>query len=1395
MQGKKSKDDVGCTPYARTDLCDRTGWAWDQTTWYLKAPASSKRPSRHRRRQLGSARTYHCARFDGSPHHRTQLLSSHAAGALTPAAPTPRPEAPGQPQAIESITRRDLPTTTREHDRGDKVRGRPRLRVADVPTTTPPDRDISTTANSGRKQSAGKGADEDQRAGSKGLSYPKATARFFQLPLCQVQDDGRRPISVATVLSSRSSSIASLQDQVDSAWQLVNVDKTSKTGPKQPTTVALPPIKRHRRGQTEGPKRLSMFRSRPRTNTVSNHTMGHRLSPSVSTNSSNVEYEVEDKHPQSGWSDSDHEDSPTKSWVARGSKMLKKQNSKFALSSTKNAEAMEQHGPASEDQSYRNNSKHGRMWSTGNGVPNRPQISQPYNFQHLTHTHARHFSAVRSASHDKLATEFSAIHASQPPRKELRGIRVADIRSRPTEPSCSVYEEPITPPLASSTKSRTSRSGSILSIGNPRTICPSRSVDNFSQPSPKTYRFPRSPTSPPPRTSSRNAAPDFFSDQHHATVQERELLSRCEPSMEQSPSISMPECSHDEPFDDVSLPHAITTPDDVAFTLQPPLLQRSTLALADVPEEDELHAAKRASMENSRPMTADSTLRHAKSFPTNRRSKHKRNASSSSKSIGRPDSVAIDASSAQDAMNSSDVDESVCAPNAGRKSRRSEGIQGTGTCWQDAIDYCYQLEAEADCDFEWDRVSMNDMRPADETKRKQTSAKVSRESAESLCRSYEMLRPHKSARNIMDENARLESGNDRLPRLQTSLPDLEFSAASSAKSSMASLRGPITPLQQVPLPGKNKTALSSSKSTDTLNLDSSFFIAHDCEVPWSYDDSFQSRDHTSVSSQKSNLVPHRSRKNSSARSSGPLLSRYPSSESMMLSNSTSSISTRGTTASGGSLKEIACSKNYRQHMEITTKQIADRLAALSVEDSQKPTWERATNSKHTSNEAQHPAHRRNTSQVPADVNKSGPNTQGNDAVSGVPHSSRTEDQAASVASFAKTPQNDLLSLRWPSPPRNVLLVEKKSAPNAREALKTFACHIHDTYPDVNILCEPTTASEIHQSIPFPVHTELDGTTSQGCLANKVDLTATFGGDGTILRASSLFATAVNVPPILSFSMGTLGFLGEWKFEEFKRAFREVYMAGAGVGERSKILEGDGVTKHDEKSKETTEAAGPTGWSSIRGKNLGNTRGARVLLRNRLKVAVHTSGTDSPSSIPPVNPPPSAIHAMNEIIIHRGATPHLAHIAIFIGGRFLTEAVADGMIISTPTGSTAYSLSSGGSIIHPLVDSLCLTPICPRSLSFRPLVLPASTPVTLRLSEENNRGREVEVSIDGVRQEQGLKVGGEIRVVGEEILRGKEGWRGGVPCIMREGGARGDEDGWVGGLNGLLKFNYPFGEEG
>ena len=331
------------------------------------------------------------------------------------------------------------------------------------------------------------------------------------------------------------------------------------------------------------------------------------------------------------------------------------------------------------------------------------------------------------------------------------------------------------------------------------------------------------------------------------------------------------------------------------------------------------------------------------------------------------------------------------------------------------------------------------------------------------------------------------------------------------------------------------------------------------------------------------------------------------------------------------------------------------------------------------------------------------------------------------------------------------------------------------------MVEPSVAEEFSGGTPFDVYTALSASYSSSEYHDKVDLIVTFGGDGTILHAASLFTTASSVPPVLSFSMGTLGFLGEWKFSEYKRAFREVYMSGA-TSERHTSLQ----PSSDQKT-----ANGQTGWSSIRGKTLGSTRGAKILIRQRLRIGVFdaqgnrlTSNGDAASDM----------HAMNEVILHRGKDPHLAIVEVYVGGRFLTETVADGMIISTPTGSTAYSLSSGGSIIHPLVPSLLLTPICARSLSFRPLVLPASTPITLKLSEKN-RGREVELSIDGMRRSQGIGLGTEVRVCGEEIRKGDGEFEGGIPCVLRQsrGGVEGDES-WVGGLNGLLKFNYPFGEE-
>jgi NADH kinase len=389
-------------------------------------------------------------------------------------------------------------------------------------------------------------------------------------------------------------------------------------------------------------------------------------------------------------------------------------------------------------------------------------------------------------------------------------------------------------------------------------------------------------------------------------------------------------------------------------------------------------------------------------------------------------------------------------------------------------------------------------------------------------------------------------------------------------------------------------------------------------------------------------------------------------------------------------------------------------------------------------------------------------------------------------SYVQSPANTLLSLQWPSPPRNVLITKKKRTPNITESVIEFASHIHSTYPSINVIVDAESAGEIHEQLAFPVYA-YDGAAQD--LSDKTDLVCTLGGDGTLLRASSLFSHVESVPPVLSFAMGTIGFLGEWKFKEYKRAFREMYMSGA-PDTYATLSDSLGANPATPPTSPDDPLDKPLSYTNIRGKAMGTNRSARVLLRNRLKVGIF-----APDGTRIGGAGANDTYALTEVTLHRGSSPHLKIIDVYINNRFLTEAVADGMIISSPTGSTAYSLSSGGSIVHPLVPSLLLTPICPRSLSFRPLVLPAETPITLKLGEKN-RGKQVEVSIDGNTVTEGLGSGMEVRVMGEDVRTKTGEWHGGVPCIVRATAGKDDqtEDHWVGGLNALLKFNYPFGDQ-
>ncbi|OLL24002.1 NADH kinase pos5, mitochondrial [Neolecta irregularis DAH-3] len=330
-------------------------------------------------------------------------------------------------------------------------------------------------------------------------------------------------------------------------------------------------------------------------------------------------------------------------------------------------------------------------------------------------------------------------------------------------------------------------------------------------------------------------------------------------------------------------------------------------------------------------------------------------------------------------------------------------------------------------------------------------------------------------------------------------------------------------------------------------------------------------------------------------------------------------------------------------------------------------------------------------------------------------------------SYRQIPGQHLHRLQWPSPPRNILLVKKHHDERVRASVVEFARHVNQAYKDLNILLEPSVIDDFKNDLPFAFSPPPHSAVSE--YNRIVDAVVTFGGDGTVLHASSLFSKC-RMPPVLSFSLGTLGFLLPFThhirdFCDYKLVFDEL----------------------------------------VTGK-------VRLLERTRLQCAAfNVDGTKLSRGDFSID----ITNVMNEVNLHRGREPHLTNLKISIDNRFLTETMADGLIISTPTGSTAYSISAGGPIIHPCVSTILLTPICPASLSFRPLVLPESSTIQLQISE-NSRGS-AEVVLDG--RATCILNKGEYM----EIGRGDSIW-----CV-----SRGEE--WADDLRGLLKFNMGFVERG
>jgi NAD+ kinase len=179
--------------------------------------------------------------------------------------------------------------------------------------------------------------------------------------------------------------------------------------------------------------------------------------------------------------------------------------------------------------------------------------------------------------------------------------------------------------------------------------------------------------------------------------------------------------------------------------------------------------------------------------------------------------------------------------------------------------------------------------------------------------------------------------------------------------------------------------------------------------------------------------------------------------------------------------------------------------------------------------------------------------------------------------------------------------------------------------------------------------------TRDALPGDVDLVIVLGGDGTLLAMAARIAQAKRDIPILGVNFGSLGFLTEIRIDELLPSLERVLEGTAGFDERA-MLAADAYRQ-------------------------GQQVDSRVVL--------------------------------NDVVFTKGALSRMIELSVSVSGGFVTRVKADGLIVASATGSTAYNLAAGGPIVHPMVNALILTPIAPHTLTNRPVVIPGTAAIEIQ----------------------------------------------------------------------------------
>ncbi|XP_061041111.1 NAD kinase isoform X3 [Eubalaena glacialis] len=270
-------------------------------------------------------------------------------------------------------------------------------------------------------------------------------------------------------------------------------------------------------------------------------------------------------------------------------------------------------------------------------------------------------------------------------------------------------------------------------------------------------------------------------------------------------------------------------------------------------------------------------------------------------------------------------------------------------------------------------------------------------------------------------------------------------------------------------------------------------------------------------------------------------------------------------------------------------------------------------------------------------------------------------------------------LTWSKSPKSVLVIKKIRDASLLQPFKELCVYLMEennmiVYVEKKVLEDPAIVSD---DCFGPVKRKFcTFREDYDDISNQIDLIVCLGGDGTLLYASSLFQGSV--PPVMAFHLGSLGFLTPFNFENFQSQVTQVIQGNAAVVLRSRL-----------KVRVVKEL-----------------RGKKVAVPN----GISENGVLAAALDAEVGKQVMQYQVLNEVVIDRGPSSYLSNVDVYLDGHLITTVQGDacpaGVIVSTPTGSTAYAAAAGASMIHPNVPAIMITPICPHSLSFRPIVVPA-----------------------------------------------------------------------------------------